>query len=155
MQPPEPGLLGCFLLLRLDGFEFDLVDLQHPALLVRGEQLQQVRKGNLLDGAAQAFSTRLPEVSVGGSLQSVVDQLPSGACRLALDNYEASDPLSRAEVSLPVALAAGPERGWSVEEREALRGSGFTLVHLGERVLRVETACVAAVAITKARLDLL
>ena len=108
---------------------------------------------HLLDGAAQAFSTRLPEVSAGRSLQTVIDQLPSGACRLALDNYEAAEPFTRTDVRAPAVLAIGPERGWSSEERDLLRASGFRLVHLGERVLRVETATIAAVAITKARLE--
>ena len=105
---------------------------------------------HLLDGAAQAFSTRLPEVSAGPTLQAVIAELPTSACRLVLDNYEAAEPLMRADVCAPVALAAGPERGWSPEEH-MLRRSGFRLVHLGERVLRVETACVAAVALTKAK----
>jgi RsmE family RNA methyltransferase len=54
-----------------------------------------------------------------------------------------------------VVLALGPERGWSASERDLLRAEGFQLVHLGERVLRVETACVAAIAVVKAKLSLL
>jgi RsmE family RNA methyltransferase len=110
---------------------------------------------HLIDGAAQAFSTRLPVVTAGRSLNEVMVQLPAGACRLALDNYEAPEPLSQAPLIAPVVLALGPERGWSAEERDLLRREGFELVHLGERVLRVETACVASVAVVKARLDLL
>ena len=48
-------------------------------------------------------------------------------------------------------LALGPERGWSARDRDALRSAGFTLVHLGQRVLRLETAVVAATAIVKAQ----
>jgi RsmE family RNA methyltransferase len=107
---------------------------------------------HLVDGAAQAFSTRLPHVTSGEALGDVLNSLALGATRLALDNYEASVPLSQAAVSAPLALALGPERGWSPEEREFLRASGFELVRLGERVLRLETACVAAVAIAKAKL---
>ena len=82
-------------------------------------------------------------------------ELPPGATRLALDNYEATAGL--ADCALPAApaaaiLALGPERGWAPTDRTALRAAGFTLVHLGPRVLRAETACVAAVAILKARL---
>jgi RsmE family RNA methyltransferase len=44
-------------------------------------------------------------------------------------------------------LAVGAERGWSGDEREQLRANGFTLKHLGQRVLRVETAVVAALGI--------
>jgi len=52
-------------------------------------------------------------------------------------------------------VAIGPERGWSARERDLLRARGFELVHLGPRVLRTETACVAAVAVVKSRLGLL
>jgi RsmE family RNA methyltransferase len=74
---------------------------------------------------------------------------------LALDNYESACRLSEARVEMPVVVALGPERGWSGAERNLLRASGFQLVHLGERVLRVETACVSALAVVKARLGLL
>jgi RsmE family RNA methyltransferase len=110
---------------------------------------------HVIDGAAQAFSTRLPNVTSGLRLEVVAAGLPRETCRLALDNYEAATALSRASVTQPTALALGPERGWSPEERKLLRARGFELVHLGERVLRVETACVAAVTLTKARLGLL
>jgi len=45
-----------------------------------------------------------------------------------------------------IVLAIGPERGWSAGERDVLRGAGFLLAHLGERVLRTETACIAAIS---------
>ncbi|HEU0072883.1 MAG TPA: RsmE family RNA methyltransferase [Dehalococcoidia bacterium] len=97
---------------------------------------------HLIDGAAQAFTTRLPEITVGRPLREVLDSLSDQSCRLALDNYEAGRPLSGVTAAAPVVLALGPERGWSAEERDLLRASGFELVHLGDRVLRVETACV-------------
>ncbi|MBP7483295.1 MAG: RsmE family RNA methyltransferase, partial [Lacunisphaera sp.] len=49
-------------------------------------------------------------------------------------------------------LALGAERGWSAAERTLLRASGFTFTHLGERVLRTETACIAALTLLKAKL---
>lgn len=111
-------------------------------------------RSQLIAGAAQAFTTRLPHVTAGRPLTEVLDGLSDGSSRLALDNYEASESLSAATVSTPVVLALGPERGWSAAERDLLRDNGFELVHLGERVLRVETACVAALALVKARLGL-
>jgi RsmE family RNA methyltransferase len=87
----------------------------------------------------------------------IMGRLPSGAVRIALDNYEGSMPLSQCEVaadpgSVPaVVLAVGPERGWSATERALLRGAGFFLAHLGSRVLRTETAVTAAVALLKAK----
>ena len=110
---------------------------------------------HLVDGAAQAFSTRVPEATSGRPLAAALDGLSPAACRLALDNYEATTSLFEAALSTPVVLALGPERGWAPEERDALREAGFTFVHLGQRVLRLETATVAAVALVKARLGLL
>ena len=78
-------------------------------------------------------------------------------------NFDLAEPvpgptterLGEVEVALPVELAVGPERGWSPRERELLREAGFRFVHLGERVLRVETAVVAAVSLVRARLGLM
>jgi 16S rRNA (uracil1498-N3)-methyltransferase len=44
-------------------------------------------------------------------------------------------------------LAIGPEGGFSVEEIERARRTGFLSVSLGKRVLRVETASLAVLAI--------
>lgn len=114
---------------------------------------------HLLAGAEQAFCTRLPTVTWTKSLSAVVATLPSATGRVALDNYEATTPLLAYSVSghnpsapPDLALAIGGERGWSAEERHALRQQGFTLAHLGPRVLRTETAVVAALAILKAKL---
>lgn len=46
----------------------------------------------------------------------------------------------------PVALAVGPEGGFSEQEHTALRQCGFVGVRLGPRVLRTETAALAALA---------
>ncbi|HEY8995796.1 MAG TPA: RsmE family RNA methyltransferase [Lacunisphaera sp.] len=111
----------------------------------------------LVTGAAQAFCTRLPEVHHGQTLAEAVATLPANGTRVALDNYEASVRLGQVTLPAgsPVTLALGAERGWSAGERELLVQRGFLLAHLGERVLRTETACVAAVAVLKAKLGLL
>jgi len=109
-----------------------------------------------LTGAAQAFDTRIPEVTWTHTLASALATLPSDASakegRLALDNYEASASLQKCNPLgyTSLVLALGPERGWGPADRESLRAAGFTLAHLGTRVLRVETAVVAALAITRA-----
>jgi 16S rRNA (uracil1498-N3)-methyltransferase len=43
-------------------------------------------------------------------------------------------------------LAAGPEAGFTAEEEATLASAGFTPASLGPRVLRTETAAVAALA---------
>ncbi len=107
----------------------------------------------LMTGAAQAFCTRLPEVTHGRAFAEVIQGLAPGQTRLALDNYEASLALPevRLPAAQPVVLALGAERGWGEPERALLREQGFALAHLGQRVLRTETACLAAVALIKAK----
>lgn len=104
-------------------------------------------------GAEQAFCTRLPEVTHGRSLSEMFSTLSDVGSRIALDNYESSVPLAKiSSANPPSTLAIGGERGWSAAERDGLRSAGFTLAHLGSRVLRVETACIAALAVLKSRL---
>lgn len=108
---------------------------------------------HLVAGAEQAFCTRLPAVTHGLALAAIISALPAASVRLALDNYEAPAALSQSLTARhsAVVLALGPERGWSAAERTLLRESGFAFVHLGSRVLRVETAVVAALAVLKAQ----
>ena len=110
---------------------------------------------HLVTGAEQAFDTRLPVVTHGETLAATIAALPANATRLALDNYESPQPLSAVALAAPVALAFGPERGWSAAERDLLRANGFALAHLGPRVLRSETAVIAALAVVRAKLGLM
>jgi RsmE family RNA methyltransferase len=110
---------------------------------------------HVIAGAAQAFTTRIPTISWSTPIPEVIEALPPGSCRVTLDNYEATAPLSSLEASLPFILAIGSERGWSAAERDFLRHEGFTLAHMGERVLRTETAAVAALAIARSMLGLM
>ncbi len=110
---------------------------------------------HLLEGTQQAFCTRLPALTHGESLERVLGDLPPAAeCeRVALDNYESPEPFSGLLLAAPgVVLALGSERGWTTRERALLRGAGFRLAHLGPRVLRTETAVVAAVTLALAKL---
>lgn len=110
---------------------------------------------HLVDGAQQAFSTRLPAVELHPSLAACLSGV-RGDC-VALDNYEASRSLGaflRSErpragdaVREPIALVVGSERGWSPDERLSLRSAGVPLLHLGARVLRTEVACISATSI--------
>lgn len=108
---------------------------------------------HLLAGAAQACDTRLPDVTWTHTLASALAALPTASRRLALDNYEAACAL-RAKIPTPKSqipnqtiLAFGPERGWGPADRAALRAAGFTLCSLGDRVLRLETAVIAALTL--------
>lgn len=121
---------------------------------------------HVLAGVAQAFDTRMPKVSWNQTLGEVLGHMSghvnpldvqgnqgAESARIALDNYEAECRLSECSVGLSAAvvLALGPERGWGPADRRLLRDHHFILAHLGERVLRTETATLAGLAILAAK----
>lgn len=112
---------------------------------------------HVIAGAEQAFVTRLPKVSHGENLATILAKIAPDAARIALDPYEATLPLGDCPLATEqhVVLALGAERGWSANERVLLRQHCFALTHLGARILRTETAAVTALAVVRARLGLL
>lgn len=108
---------------------------------------------HVLIGAEQAFSTFVPEVRPPAALEAALATLPPSGARLALDNYESAGRLADAAVppGRTVVLAVGPERGWTQRDRETLRGRQFHFMDLGRRVLRTETAVVAALTLIRAK----
>lgn len=102
----------------------------------------------LLLGLEQARDTVLPEVLLEPRFKPFVeDRLPAlaaGGRRLvAHPGAAAACPVS---MSGPATLAIGPEGGFIPYEVELLQRGGFEPVHLGPRILRVETAVTALVA---------
>ncbi|MFP6886494.1 MAG: RsmE family RNA methyltransferase, partial [Opitutales bacterium] len=106
---------------------------------------------HLVRGVEQAFCSFLPAVRHHANLEDALAELPQDTSRFALDVYEAPAPLSVTDATTVLVLALGPERGWSGRERNLLRDAGFALRHLGSRVLRQETACIAALGILASR----
>jgi 16S rRNA (uracil1498-N3)-methyltransferase len=108
----------------------------------------------LVAGAAQAFCTRIPEVRHALPLDAAIATIIPEAFRIALDNYAGQGALSQLTPAsaAAVTLAVGAERGWTDAERMRLQEHDFVLAHLGSRVLRTETACVAAIMLLKAKL---
>jgi RsmE family RNA methyltransferase len=109
---------------------------------------------HLIAGAEQAFDTRLPEITFDLSLAAALDAVGPAGSRVALDNYESPQPLPQLPMRAPVVGAHGPARGGAAAERELLRAQHFAFAHLGSRVLRTETAVVAAVTLAKVGLKL-
>lgn len=98
----------------------------------------------LLRGAEQSCSCLIPEVIHASSIEEGIRLLHPQGWRVALDPYVAKEVLkTNTEKLSQGALAIGPERGWSDFERSILKSCGFNFYHLGDRILRVETACVA------------
>jgi 16S rRNA U1498 N3-methylase RsmE len=68
---------------------------------------------------------------------------------IAADNVRPEGTMSRiSPTQRPAVIAIGPERGWSDSERDLLEEAGFLRLSLGDRALRTETACTAAVILT-------
>lgn len=99
-------------------------------------------------GLEQARDTLLPEVELypGRFHRFLADRLPALATGTVLVAHPepGAAPCPRA-VAGPVTLVVGPEGGFVPAEVERLRALG-TLIELGPRILRVETAVVALLA---------
>lgn len=65
---------------------------------------------------------------------------------LMLDPLSAQNIRQACSGDTPITLLAGPEGGLSEEEVELASDAGFTGIQLGPRVLRTETAALAAIA---------
>jgi len=118
----------------------------------------------LVEGAAQARSTRLPEVLRFAGIRTALEALDAGAAvgsgagvnRLLLDTGRELPPLDT--LDLPHAetcLAVGSERGWSERERGLFSAEGFTVARVGTRTLRTETACIVGCTLALSRMRLL
>lgn len=111
--------------------------------------------------AEQTCVPALPEFALHASLADFlrVEEIGGGvsasAFRVALDVYETEKSFAETPFpsGVPAVLAIGSERGWSARERGLLRGNGFVSAHLGERVLRVETAVSVALAVALSKLS--
>jgi 16S rRNA (uracil1498-N3)-methyltransferase len=93
----------------------------------------------------QSHRARLPTLTGPHPWSALPDLADGCPTRLVLDPGGENRSLSAVD-SNPVALAIGPEGGWSEGERRQLEEWHFQPVSLGPRVLRIETAAVVGVA---------
>ncbi|AXC11068.1 Ribosomal RNA small subunit methyltransferase E [Acidisarcina polymorpha] len=114
------------------------------------------------EAAQQSRRSDLLRIQDPAPLKDVVGQAPH-ALRLLLAERERSvmlrDAIEYEEggASLPedqeIWLAVGPEGGWAPEEDVLFSGEAWKPVSLGPRILRAETAAIAAVSTLAALLD--
>ena len=99
----------------------------------------------------QSGRARIPELLPARGLGEAAAALDTDALRLTLDpqGEHRFETLARPEGA--VVIGIGPEGGWSAKDRELLARHGFTGLRLGPRVLRTETAGLAAIAAMQAR----
>jgi 16S rRNA (uracil1498-N3)-methyltransferase len=111
-------------------------------------------RANAIEAAEQCGILRIPEVHAPEKLESVVASWDTGRPLVFCDEgSEESCPftvLARVQPG-PVALLVGPEGGFDEAERALLASKPFvTRISLGPRILRADTAAVAALALVNA-----
>ena len=115
-------------------------------------------RANAIEAAEQCGVLRVPQVAEPEKLSSVLAGWPQDRLLIFCDeDAEVQDPLAalatwRIEAPLrPLAVLIGPEGGFDPTEREALRSKTPVLrLSLGPRILRADTAAVAALALVNA-----
>ena len=106
-----------------------------------------------IGAAKQCRRSVLPRISVAGSLAKVLAEWESrGALKLALwegvsEGGTIKEALRSGSGAEGVVVLVGPEGGFSKDEIDAAARAGFRIVGLGPRILRAETAAVAALAL--------
>ncbi|MEI6385725.1 MAG: RsmE family RNA methyltransferase [Spirochaetota bacterium] len=111
----------------------------------------------LREGAEQAGNPRVPRASREWSVARALAALgrQEGEGRFVLHPGEGFPRLGATSLLAPLSLAIGSERGWSPEELCQLETAGFVQLSLGSRILKTETASVAAVALALGRMGYL
>jgi 16S rRNA (uracil1498-N3)-methyltransferase len=100
-----------------------------------------------ISACEQCGRNRVPEVADAMPLGDVIDALPGDTrrCLLAAD-AEATLASAAREPGGGLVLLIGPEGGLADNERQFARVNGFMAYRLGPRILRTETAGLAALA---------
>lgn len=109
-------------------------------------------------GAEQACATFVPTFRACLSPEEAADECAAtfaDPVKLAPDPYEATDTLvgqlaksaRSANAERGVSAMLGGERGFADSDRKMLRGRGWTLVSLGKRILRTDTAFITVCAL--------
>jgi 16S rRNA (uracil1498-N3)-methyltransferase len=102
------------------------------------------------EAAQQSRRIAPPEIAEPSTLKQIIVAEPGS--RIVLSETEESVSLKSALAACPppLALAFGPEGGWTPEETESFREAGWKSASLGGTILRAETAAIAAVAVVMA-----
>jgi 16S rRNA (uracil1498-N3)-methyltransferase len=105
------------------------------------------------EASQQARRIAPPAIADPVALKKAIAQ--EQGSRIVLSEAEETVSLKSAlaDSKPPLALAFGPEGGWSDMELELFNASGWKPASLGHTILRAETAAIAAVAVAMAELE--
>ena len=119
-----------------------------------GKRVERWRK-IAREAAEQSRRAVAPEVAAPAKLREALGGLEG--LRIFLDESEERVTLKQAlgghASGQPAALALGPEGGWTEDEVKLLAERGWKAASLGHRILRAETAAIAAAAVVAAELE--
>ena len=111
-------------------------------------------RAHAVEAAEQSERLSVPDLRAPERLDRLLATWPGARRLVVCDESGAGEPISDAAARLPpgpMALLVGPEGGFDETELDAFGKLSFvTRVGLGPRVLRAETAALAAVAVFQA-----
>ena len=105
------------------------------------------------EASQQSRRSDVPQVDDPALLRAALQGVSADVKLLLAETEEENTLRAALEAASPdasVALAIGPEGGWTADEMQMFRDAGWQHVTLGPRILRAETAAIAALAITAA-----
>jgi 16S rRNA (uracil1498-N3)-methyltransferase len=104
------------------------------------------------EASQQARRIAPPEIAEPVTLKKAIAEAKGSRIVLSEAEHQVSLKSALAAGTLPLAMAFGPEGGWSEAELDLFNGSGWKPASLGHTILRAETAAIAAVAVAMAEL---
>jgi 16S rRNA (uracil1498-N3)-methyltransferase len=109
------------------------------------------------DAAQQSERWTIPTIADPVDLEGICQQYASAPLKSMLVERSSAPSLATIPLPLnpqhPIVLLIGPEGGWAPEEQRHAQKQGFIPLTLGPRILRAETAAIAALSILQSRLD--
>ena len=112
-----------------------------PALKgARQDRWEKVASG----AAEQCGRATVPVITPTVTLAEFISEPPAGLRLVLLERDEGQPPLASLPRPAAVTLVIGPAGGWEASEVHRLSAAGFQPVSLGPRILRAETAAIAA-----------
>lgn len=103
---------------------------------------------NAVEAAEQSDRVSVPQIGPPLTLEKLLAAWPAERRLYFCDEGGDARPLAEAARRGPAAILTGPEGGFDPAEREMLRAKSFVVpVTLGPRILRADTAALAALAI--------
>jgi len=122
---------------------------------LQGERLQKRLehwRGVIISACEQCGRARIPALRPPLSLDQLISDADSSMLRLQLDPRGATSPAHLPAQASRALFVIGPEGGLAAAERQRLSTAGFVGLQLGPRVLRTETAGLAAIVALQSRL---